>query len=404
MGASLFTGPDLTVGPMLGIPGVVPEYSADFGPGITYQGDALPDIRYTVNKDNILPGSVRAHMNYPYILSVDAVPAALGAANLAAAQTATSGTALTLAAASTGIVTNIPIYPFQSGVLVTAAIGVDFGFDTVNCSAGNAVVTPADMTKYTVGMPVCIANVGNAGATSALLTYVTKVGTSTITLASAPLATNASARIGTGNMWGPQGLSSNQPTAAQPYIAAGVGLFQDPYQSITRGWRVVSNNAGETGWTVTATGYDLYGRLQTETLAVTANGTTWGKKTFKYFMSFMPTKSGSTAGTLSIGTSDVFGVAVRNDKWEYDNFYWAGAFLVASTGWTAADQTTPATSSTGDVRGTIQLGSNGPLGSGATGGASNGTLRLALFSTVPFYNLTQANPSNTSPFYGVTPA
>ena len=404
MGATFFSGPDFCLGPLLGIPGIVPEYSTDFGPGLTYQGDGIPDVRYTTNKDNALPGTIRGHLNSPYILSVDAVPAALGAANLCAAQTATSGTPLTLAGASTGIVTNVPIYPFQSSMLVTAALGIDFGFDTINVTAGSLTATPSDMTKYSVGMPVVIPNVGNAGATAALLTYITKVSATTITLASAPLATNASARIGTGNMWGPQGLSSNQPTAAQPYLAAGVGLFQDPYQSLTRGWRVVSNNAADTGWTVKAAGYDLYGNFQTETLPVTANGTTWGKKTFKYFVSFVPTKSGSTAGTFSIGTSDVFGFAIRNDKWEYDNFYWAGAFLVASTGWTTADTTTPATSTTGDVRGTIQIGTNGPLGSGATGGASNGTLRMALFSTIPFYNLTQASNSNPVPLYGATPA
>jgi len=390
---------------MIGIPGVVPEYSADFGPGLSYQGSGIPDVRFQVNKDNLLPGTIKGHIDFPYLLSVDAVPSALGAANLCAAQTATSGTPMTLAGASTGVATNIPIYPYKSGTLVTVGLAVDFGFDTLNVTAGSANATVADSTKYTVGMPLCVANVGNAGGTSALLCYVKSITSSTvIVLSTAPLATNSAAAVGTGNMWGPQGLGNNQPTAASPYLAAGVGLFQDPYQSITRGWRVVSNNAADTGWTVTATGYDLYGNLQTETLAVTANGTKWGNKTFKYFVSFVPTKSGSTTGTFSIGTSDVFGLAIRNDKWEYDNFYWAGAFLTASTGWTAADKTNPATSTTGDVRGTIQIGTNGPLGSGASGGASNGTSRLALFSTLPFYNLTQATPANTVPMYGVTPA
>ena len=403
MSASLFTGPDVIVGPMLSIPGIINEYSADFGPSIGYQGSGMPDVRYTINKDNLLPGSIHSHLDYPYILSVDAVPATLGAANLAAAQTATSGTALTLAAAGTGVSTNVPFISF-TGVVTTANISVDFGFDTMNLTSGVKNATVADSTKYQVGMPLVIPNVGNAGATSALLTYVKSITSATVVvLNDAPLATNAAAAVGTGNAWGPQGLANVVPTGAQPYLAAGVGLFQDPYQSLTRGWRVVSNNAGDTGWSVTASGYDLYGRPQTETLAVTANGTVWSKKTFKYFTSFMPTKSGSTAGTFSIGTSDVFGIALRNDKWEYDNFFWAGAFLTASTGWTKADLTSPATASTGDVRGTIQIGTNGPLGSGASGGASNGTLRLALFSTIPFYNLTQATPYNAVPMYGVVP-
>jgi len=401
MSASIFSGPLVSAGPMMG-QGTSQDYSAEFGPSLEYQASGLIDVRFNVNKDNTLPGSVRAFCQLPFILSIDAAPSTLSASNLCAAQTATSGTALTLAAASTGVATNVPFINYLNNA-ATANIALDFGFTTGSFTASSKNVTVSDSSKFQVGMPLVCANVGNAAGTSALLTFVKSItSTTVIVLNDAALATNATAPIGTGNNWGPQGLDTYVPLGAWPYLAAGLGMFFDPTQAVSRGWRVVSNNGADSGWTVTAAGYDIYGYPQTETVTVTAGGTAWGKKTFKYFTSFTPTKSGSTTGTLSIGTSDVFGSAVRMDRFEYANLYWAGA-SITSTGWTAADTTSPATATTGDVRGTIQIGTNGPLGGGATGGSSNGTLRLCMFYSLPLYNLTQATPSYPAPIFGVTP-
>lgn len=402
MGATNFTGPVVVTGPLSGISGAL-DRSADFGPSLSYQGAGLPDIRYGINKDNLLTGVVRAHYASPVIISVDAVPAALAANNLCGAQKATSGTALTLAAASAGISTGVPIQTAQNTV-VTANAVMDFGFCTGNFTAASANVTVADSSMFTVGMPLVCANVGDSTGATALLTYVVSITSATVIVIHTPaLATNPAANIGTGNMWGPDGLSGNIPTAAMPYIASGAGAYLDPAQAITRGWRVVSNNGADTGWSVTATGHDLYGNAQTETLAVTAGGTTWGAKTFKAFTSFVPTNTGSTTGTLSIGTSDVFGFAVRSERWEHATAFWAGALLTTSTGYTATDKTSPATASTGDVRGTLEIGANGPVGSGASGGASDGTLRLVLMSTLSPINALRGTQDDTTPVYGVTP-
>ena len=406
MVATILTGPDIVAGSMFGIPGSSAPESAEYGPSLTYQGDALPDIHFNLNKDNILPGSVRSFLNYPYSLSVDSVPAALSAVNIAAAQNVTSGTAMTLAAASTGIATNIPILPFGTSAVVNGNIAIDYGFQNGNCTSGSATITVSDSGKFVIGEPLVIANVGNAGGTSALLTNVSSTPTATtITVTAVPQATNAAAPIGTGNNWsaltGGNG-NSNAPIFFQPYIAAGAALLFDPTQGISRGIRITGAASG-TGGTFTVSGYDIYSRPQTALITVGAGAVTgWSTKTFKIITSIVP--NFTDAHNYSVGTSDVFGLNIRNDKWEYDNFYWAGAFLTTSTGWTAADATSPATASTGDVRGTIQIGTNGPLGSGASGGASNGTSRLALFSTIPLWNLVSATPNSPNSLFGTVPA
>lgn len=406
MTSTLNTGPMYSVGDLLSFTGGGLEYNPDAGPGITFQGDAIPDVRYFVPKDyRQFPGVIRAHLDSPYILTTDAVPAASAATavNIAAAANAVSGTPMTLAAATAGIATAIPFYPYQSGTLATSGITLDYGFGTLNCTANTAAVTPSTGTLqfYSVGQWVVVANVGNSGATIALISQITAVGTSTITLSPAPLATNSAAPVGWGNIW--TTLFGQGPALAWggPYVSAGPALMYDPLSAISRGWGISSTDGAAVGGTFTMKGFDIYGQAMTETVTHAGGATTiYCKKAVKHITSVTP--NFSDAHNYSAGTSDLFGIALRNDRWEYDNFYWAGAFLTASTGWTAADATSPATATTGDVRGTIQIGTRGPLGSGASGGAANGTLRIALFSTMPLYNLINANARSSVTMYGVT--
>ena len=158
---------------------------------------------------------------------------------------------------------------------------------------------------------------------------------------------------------------------------------------------------------MTIAGYDLYGQPQTEAIAVTANSTAWGQKTWKYITSATPTKSGggSSTGTFSVGTSDLFGFAYRNVLWEFLNIFWAGAVVSTSTGWVAGDTTSPATTTTKDTRGTIQIGTNGPSGSGVSGGASNGSRRLMIQQTIKLQDMVnQSDQGGTfQTLYGVVP-
>ena len=91
-------------------------------------------------------------------------------------------------------------------------------------------------------------------------------------------------------------------------------------------------------------------------------------------------------------TQDLFGFPLRNDFWENLDIYFGQTFITSSTGWTKGDRTSPATTSTGDPRGTYSLQT-----------ASQGANRLMIFQTLPFQNLVRASAQNPTFLYGVTP-
>lgn len=405
MTASVWTGPIGSIGPMGGSPGTSRDYTYESGPSFFYMGQGFPDQRFVpLNKDNLTAGSMFAHYDGPGPCAVNYAPAQLGAANIVAAATATSGTAMTLAAASGGIATGVPFVAFN-GAIVTANMALDFGFDTLNVTSGSKTATPAgSLENYRVGTRLVVANVGNAGATTALLTYVTAVGTSTITLNDAPAATNSAAPVGMGNTLFDATAFVKAPTGAYPVYIKGPGAWLDATQNLCRGVRVVSSSASDTGWTVTITGYDMYNQPQTEAIAMTANTTTWGQKTWRYITSVVPTNTGSTVGTISVGTSDLFGLAYRSLLWEFTSVFWAGTPMPSATGWVAGD-TTASSATTKDPRGTIQISTNGP-GSGLTGSASNGTRRLVIFQNLKLQDVVnQSDQAGTfQTLYGNVPA
>jgi hypothetical protein len=413
MGATSFSGPSFVYGNMgalgAGFGSAVPDPNPDAGPSMSFQGDFLPDVRYPFMKDSVQgrTGIVPGHINFPYFISVDAIPAALGVATIAAAANAVSGTPFTLVSAqAAGITPGVPIRPMtspvalQSGALTTV-LALDFGFAFGNCTSGNKQIVVADSTQFLVGEPLVIAGAGGS-ATTPLLTNVLSIDDAThISVGpNIPASTNATAPIGTGNNWGPTPAGFPLPDAAFPYIGAGPGLLKDQRQTIARAVSI-TGSASSTGGNVAVVGFDIYGQPMAETIAAPAGATTVnGKKAFKYILSVTP--AFSDAHNYSVGTTDIYGINVRNDRWEYDNIFWNGAFAVVSTGWLAADVTSPATRTTGDVRGTYAVqttASNGTISGLAMSGR-----RLAIFSTVPGYNLINSFPASPQFFYGQTQA
>jgi hypothetical protein len=390
MAASNKDGPEFVYGNTAGIPLAIAGNTAlidpnsDAGPSGWFQGDSVIDPRFIFPKDQVQgqTGKAVAHFIAPSIMSISQIPVAAGAANIASVAGVTSGTALALASSGVlGVTLNVPIVPisnmWNAQAPVTAAITLDFGFAFANCTSGNVQVTVANAFDFSVGMPLVIGGVGNAGATIPLLCNVASiVDTTHITLTTPPLATNATAPVGMGNIWGPSEvfsqLSNMTPTAHQPFMAGGSGLFLDGRQAVTRGLRIVGVSGG-TGGTFTVAGWDIYGMPMHETITVGAGAVTgWGVKAWKYISSITPNFTDAHAYT--VGTSDVFGFAYRCPLWENVEVSWNATYMSATQGFTAPlSLITTSTATTADVRGTIQTSAaGGGTGIGATG--SNGSV------------------------------
>lgn len=418
MGASNLSGPEFVWGQTCGIPlaiagnTAVGDYNADAGPSGFFQGLGVIDPRFIFPKDQVQgqTGKAVVHYSAPSLVSISQIPVAAAAANIAAAANAVSGTAVTLVAANAlGITLNVPIVPianmWNAQAPVVAAIALDFGFAFANCTAGNPLVTVANAFDFSVGMPLVIGGVGNSGGTIPLLCNVLSINSlTTITLTAPPLATLATAPVGMGNIWGPSEvfsqLSNMTPTAHQPFIAGGSGLFLDGRQAVTRGLRITGAASG-TGGTFTVAGWDIYGMPMREIITVGAGAVTgYGVKAFKYIQSVTP--NFSDAHTYSVGTSDVFGFAYRAPLWENVEVAWNALYMSAATGFTAPLSliTTP-TGTTADVRGTIQTSALGG-GSGIGATASNGTVsglamsgvRLMMQQTVQVDAMVHAFPGS----------
>lgn len=406
----------------------VGDPNTDAGPDVSYQGFGFLDPRWYFQKDQLQGSTGRqpVHFIMPEVRSVNQIPAAVSASNIAAAQGVTSGTAMTLATAqATGIAPAIPIIPYNVGGISNLALGasptlvmaLDFGFEFGNCTAGSTTIPVANSNDFTVGMPLVIGGVGNAAGTAALLTNVASIASTTsIVVQTAPLATNATAPIGTGNVWGPSPtfatLATMTPNAAQPWLAGGPSLFFDSRQTVARGVQIVGVG-GSTGGTFTVRGFDVYHNPMSATVTVAAGANTgWSTKAFKYILSVTPNFT-DTTHNYTVGTSDMFGIHYRTGSWDDLNVTWNSLSMTASTGFTAATSSTSTSSATtGDVRGTIQTSSNGPLGSGIGATASNGTIsglamsgvRLMVAQYISVHNALYTTPSNPVSLYGVTQA
>lgn len=196
----------------------------------------------------------------------------------------------------------------------------------------------------------------------------------------------------------PAALSATAVCAAQAVAAAGNATINGASASggvatfdYARCVTVVSSNAGDTTQTVTVTGTDYYGQTQTSTLTLNGTTTVTGNKAFKTITQVAV--SAALTGNLSVGNANKFGLpyAVTDagyllrtgwDNIVADN---AGTFV-------AADTTSPATATTGDVRGTYA----------PSGNAANGSRRLVIAIGL---TAIQAGPNATQVgAIGVTPA
>lgn len=164
--------------------------------------------------------------------------------------------------------------------------------------------------------------------------------------------------------------------------------FYDPTTGISRAVSITGVSSGA-GGAFKVSGYDWYGYPQTQTVTVASGvNTVNSTKTFKFITSVVP--QFTDAHNYSVGTADIFGFGMAADRFCYVDVYWVNVIQLVAT-FTAADATTPATLTTGDVRGTFTAGS-----------ASDGTKRLQIF-IAPSSSRLCTTPINTVGLFGVTP-
>lgn len=127
---------------------------------------------------------------------------------------------------------------------------------------------------------------------------------------------------------------------------------------------VIIDAAGAATAVLTIFGTDVYGNAMSE--AITLNGTTAvsGKKAFKTITRIA---ASAAATDFFVGTGDVFGLPFRVDSRNYVQTAWNSTFVTTGT-FVAAVTTSPATTTTGDVRGTY-----------AVPDAADGTKRLSVW-------------------------
>jgi hypothetical protein len=143
----------------------------------------------------------------------------------------------------------------------------------------------------------------------------------------------------------------------------------------------ISGVSGGSGGTFTVNMIDIYGYPLTQLVTVAAGANTVSTlKTCKAVVSVVPNFTDSSHN-YSVGTADIYGFGILATYFDDVMIWWNSALITASAGFVTADLTSPATTATGDVRGTY-----------ATQSASDGTKRLTM-RVIPTLGKIQANPT-----------
>lgn len=178
------------------------------------------------------------------------------------------------------------------------------------------------------------------------------------------------------------------PTLVNYGLADSNGLYNNNAYNIgSLIGRVVSitDAASATGGAFLVSGYDAYGYPMSELITAAAGvSTTNGVKAFKFITSIVP--QFTDAHNYSVGTTDIFGLPLRADLFSQTRILWDETVITANTGFVAAVTTSPATTITGDVRGTYAVQS-----------AADGVKRLSIE-----IGPGQANLVSNTGLFGVT--
>ena len=419
MTESAFRGPLSNMGSMEDSPTTI---DVEDGPSYSYQGYVISDLRSTpFQKDGVGAGRVPSYLLSNDLIVVDNIPSTASTTAVAAAATTLASTGMTLVTIAPGtttagvpsIATGVPLIPFGSSAAVTASIALDFGFTTGTTTAASStvVILSAAAALFSVGQWIAIGGAANSGKTATLLTQVQSVGTTSITISPSAAGSLTNAPIGRANLWNnltppsvQYGPTASAPTSVSIHQAAGLFRCFDPLSAIARNVCVQAINTAGAGGAFVVNGWDLYGQVMTETINVSSAtaGGFYGKKAFKYIKSVVPGFT-DTATSYSVGVGDVFGFPVFARRFESTYWSFGGVNQTGSAAYfVVPDTTSPATSSTGDVRGTLRVGTLQASGFGSN--LSNGVNRLYMVQSPALNDILTATPNNTVPFFGITNA
>lgn len=355
------------------------DYNPDLGPSLFWGGVARLDPRTNFT---YLPGQASASLTAGFAtsdtLTINYAPYAKGTAAIAAAANVVSGTAMTLVSTNsttTGVSVGASCTNQTTGQAVTGLLLLD-GYASFTGVVASNVLTVSSLTgTVTIGMTLAGTGVATGTLVTAQLTGPAGgAGTYSVT----GNATVASATI-TGQMTGTAALL--QPFGQTPSI-----YLWNPQALVARAVSV-TGSASATGGNITIAGYDIYGMPMSEVIAAPASATTVnGKKAFKYIASVTP--AFTDAHNYSIDTTDIIGLPLRSDFFGDVAINYNATGITANTGYVAAVTTSPATTTTGDVRGTYALQS-----------AADGSKRLMIRQFV-----LAANMGSIPGLFGVTQA
>lgn len=415
MAKETFTGPILVLGALAGgQSGTQPrEYSDEIGPSVMWAGSAIAASSSIASKDKTGPGTIPCAYNAFPSRTVNCPIQAGGAtATISAAANAVAGTPLGLVAANAPGRSLCPIINPATGQSVTG-VALDLGVDTGTAATAGTVTlnnttSPfANVWRYNrQGMWVSL--LYTSGSTVAFFTQVQSVNAATgvITVSPAPPVAGA-CQIGFTNRFNPNLYGNPPPSTVSSEAAAGSARISIPEVGNTRGVGILGVTGGPAGIPFLIQGIDGYGSWQSEIITSTAGATVaYGKKTYDIFVSATPQASGGAFNFQAV-TSDLIGlpVSVMSNNALY-SVSLGGTALAIATGYTLqpADLTNPATTTTGDVRGAIQLTANGPLAAPSAPGTLNGTNVLVVFQILDPLQVALATGINPGALLGVPPA
>jgi hypothetical protein len=403
MAKETFTGPILVLGGLAGGPsgGQPREYSDEIGPSLFWGGYGIPATGAVASKDKTGPGTIPCITGASPIKTVS-VPVTPGAAALTTAANAVAGTPLpNLTTYNAG---RAPVPALVGGQTVNA-IALDMGIDTATFQTAGTVTlaVAANAWRYSrPGMWLALLNGGVAGACFFTQVRSVNLATGVITVSPAPTsANNATGQISFTSRFNPNSYGFPAPTGVSGEAPAGSARISIPEMGNGRGVGV-TGVAGGTGGPVLIQGVDVFGAPTSEIIVAGAGaGTTWGKKTYDVFISATP--QFTNAANYTVVTSDLIGLPITllGPSGLYAVIFGATTEPAADYTIVPGDLTFPATQTTGDPRGGIQVTANGPAAAPGTPLVLDGTTVLQIWQILDPLQVALATTTNPGPLLGV---